>query len=62
MPFWVAAILFCLSVAGIVCATLFLKTKKRIRGIAITVCAVFAVLFAVYIGLTYLLVDAASRH
>ena len=53
MPFWVAAI---------VCAALFLKAKKRTRGIVIAVCAVFAVLFAAYMGLTYLLVDAASRH
>ena len=62
MPFWVAAILFCLSIAGIVCAALLLKARKRARGIIIAVCAVFAVLFAAYMGLTYLLVDAASRR
>ena len=59
MPFWVAAILFCLSIAGIVCAALLLKARKRTRGIVIAVCAV---LFAAYMGLTYLLVDAASRR
>ena len=65
MPFWVAAILFCLSIAGIVCAALLLKARKRTRGIVIAVCAVCAVcavLFAAYMGLTYLLVDAASRR
>lgn len=49
MPFWVAAILFCLSVAGIVCAALFLKAKKthprdrdrRMRRICRAVCRVY---------------------
>lgn len=62
MPFWVAAILFCLFIAGIVCSALLLKARKRARGIVIAVCAVCAVLFAAYMGLTYLLVDAASRR
>lgn len=60
MQLWVAALLFFLSVVGIVLSARKLRQRKVLRVACITLCAVIAAVCAVYIALTAILLYAAS--
>lgn len=55
-----AVLLFVLAVSGAISAR-FLREKKTLRIIFMTLCIVIAAVLAVYIGLTAILLDAASN-
>ena len=61
MEVWLAVLCVGLSVAGIVASCLFLRTKKILKIIAVVVFSIAALAFACYIGLTAILLDAASN-
>lgn len=56
-----AVLLFVLAVSGAIVSARFLREKKTLRIIFMTLCIVIAALLAVYIGLTAILLDAASN-
>ncbi len=60
MQLWVAALLFLLSIAGVVLSARNLRQKRSLRVACITLCAVIAAACAVYIALTAILLYAAS--
>lgn len=62
MELWVAAVLFILSVLGIVLSSRFLKQRKRLRIICMAVCILAAFAFTVYIGLTLIFVYAVQSR
>ncbi len=62
MELWAAILLLILAVAGIVVSAVCLREKKTLRLICILVCAAAALLFAGYIGLTALFLDAARNQ
>lgn len=56
-----AVLLFVLAVSGAIFSARFLREKKTLRIIFMTLCIVIAAVLAVYIGLTAILLDAASN-
>ena len=56
-----AVLLFVLAVSGAIVSARFLHEKKTLRIIFMTLCIVIAAVLAVYIGLTAILLDAASN-
>ncbi len=56
-----AVLLFVLAVSGAIVSARFLREKKTLRIIFMTLCIVIAAVLAVYIGLTAILLDAASN-
>lgn len=56
-----AVLLFVLAVSGAIVSARFLREKKTLRIIFMTLCIVIAAMLAVYIGLTAILLDAASN-
>ena len=60
MQLWVAALLFFLSVAGVVLSARKLRQKRALRIACITLCAVIATACAVYIALAAIMLYAAS--
>lgn len=56
-----AVLLFVLAVSGTIVSARFLREKKTLRIIFMTLCIVIAAVLAVYIGLTAILLDAASN-
>lgn len=56
-----AVLLFVLAVSGAIVSARFLREKKTLRIIFMTLCIVIAAALAVYIGLTAILLDAASN-
>ena len=60
MQLWVAALLFLLSIAGVVLSARNLRQKRSLRVACIALCAVIAAACAVYIALTAILLYAAS--
>lgn len=62
MPFWLAAVLLVLAVAGIVISCIFLKGSKPLRILCIVICALLALACAGYMGLTILFVDAVQNQ
>lgn len=56
-----AVLLFVLAVSGAIVSARFLRKKKTLRIIFMTLCIVIAAALAVYIGLTAILLDAASN-
>lgn len=61
MQLWVAALLFFLSIAGVVLSARKLRQKRAFRVACIALCAVLASACAVYIALTAIMLYAASR-
>ena len=61
MELWVAVLLLALALAGLVLSAAGLRRRWTLRIVCIVLCALAAVLLAGYIGLTALLLDAASR-
>ena len=62
MTFAAAAVLFALCVVGIVLVGRFCKTNRVIRIAGMTVLAILALAFAVYMGLTVIFVDAVANQ
>ncbi len=62
MRLWVAIVLLVLAVAGIVFSARGLRQRKALRAACIAVCTLAALALAVYIGLTFLFVDAVSHQ
>ena len=60
MQLWVAALLFFLSIAGVVLSARKLRHNKPLRVVCSALCAVIAVACAVYIALTAIMLYAAS--
>lgn len=60
MQLWVAALLFLLSIAGVVLSARKLRQKRTLRVVCIALCAVIAAACAVYIVLTVIMLYAAS--
>ena len=60
MQLWVAALLFFLSIAGVVLSARKLRHKRTLRVVCIALCAVIAAACAVYIALTAIMLYAAS--
>ncbi len=56
-----AVIFFVVAVAGIVVSAVCLRGRKCIRAVFIGFFAVVAFALAVYIGLTFIFVDAAAN-
>lgn len=56
-----AVLLFVLAVSGAIVSARFLREKKTLRIIFMSLCIVIAAVLAVYIGLTAILLDAASN-
>ncbi len=56
-----AVLLFVLAVSGAIVSARFLREKKTLRIIFMTLCIVIAAALAVYISLTAILLDAASN-
>lgn len=56
-----AVLLFVLAVSGAIVSARFLREKKTLRIIFMTLCIVIAAMLAIYIGLTAILLDAASN-
>ena len=56
-----AVLLFVLAVSGAIVSARFLREKKTLRIIFMTLCIIIAAVLAVYIGLTAILLDAASN-
>lgn len=56
-----AVLLFVLAVSGAIVSARFLREKKTLRIIFMTLCIVIAAVLAVYISLTAILLDAASN-
>ena len=61
MTLGTAVLLLALAVAGIVLAFRYLRKKPKLRIICLVLLSLIALVLAVYIGLSLLLVDAA-RH
>ena len=60
MQLWVAALLFLLSIAGVVLSARKLRQKRALRIACIALCTVVAAACAVYIALTAIMLYAAS--
>ena len=60
MQLWVAALLFFLSIAGVVLSARKLRQKRTLRVACIALCAVIAAACAVYIVLTAIMLYAAT--
>ena len=60
MQLWVAALLFFLSIAGVVLSARKLRQKRTLHIACIVLCAMVAAACAVYIALTAILLYAAS--
>lgn len=56
-----AAVLLLLSIIGIVLSAVFMKQKKTLCIAVMIICIILTVVFAGYIGLTILLVDAVQN-
>lgn len=56
-----ATILLLLSIIGIVLSAVFMKQKKALCITVMIICIILTVVFAGYIGLTILLVDAVQN-
>ena len=61
MELWAAVLLLALALVGLVLSVTCLRRRRTLRIVCIVLCALAAVLLAGYIGLTALLLDAASR-
>lgn len=57
MQLWVAALLFFLSIAGVVLSARKLRQKRTLRVACIALCAVIAAACAVYIALTVIMLS-----
>ena len=62
MTFGVTAVLFALCVVGIVLLGRFCRTNRAVRIAGMAVLAVLALAFAMYMGLTIILVDAVANQ
>ena len=62
MPLGLAVLLFLAAVAGIVLACKLLRKNRTARILCIVGCALIALACAVYIGLTFIFVDAAMNQ
>lgn len=62
MTLGAAVILFCLFAAGAVLAALFLRARKTLRVVCMVLCILAAAALAVYIGLTFLFLDAIGHQ
>lgn len=62
MPLWLAVLLFLAAVAGIVLACKLLRKSRAARILCIVGCALIAAACAIYIGLTFIFVDAAMNQ
>lgn len=61
MPLWTAVLIFILSVAGVITASICLRQKKAARIILTVICVFIMILSVIYIGLTALFLDAARN-
>ena len=62
MTLGAAVILYCLFAAGAVLAALFLRARKTLRVVCMVLCILAAAALAVYIGLTFLFLDAIGHQ
>lgn len=62
MPLWLAAALLVLAVTCFIIVRRRLPKKSVLRTVCLAVCLVTAVICAVYIGLTALLLDAVQNR
>lgn len=61
MPLWTAVLIFILSVAGVITASICLRQKKAVWIILTVICVFIMILSVIYIGLTALFLDAARN-
>lgn len=57
MPFWGAAVLFILAVAGIIVGARCLRQEKTLRTVCVIVCSLLAAASAAYMLLIIILVN-----
>ncbi len=62
MPLWLAVVLLLAAVAGIVLACKLLRKNRAARILCIVGCALIALACAVYIGLTFVFLDAIQNQ
>ena len=62
MPLWLAVLLLLAAVAGIVLACKLLRKNQAARILCIVGCALIALACAVYIGLTFVFLDAIQNQ
>lgn len=60
MPLWLACVILLLAVSGVVLARRYLGAHRNARMLCITFCTIFALIALLYIGLTFLLVNAVE--
>ena len=60
MPLWCAAALLVLSLSGIILSRRYLR--KPVQSVCVILCVLLAAACAVYIGLTFLFVDAVQNQ
>ena len=60
MPLWLACVILLLAVSGVVLARRYLGAHRNARMLCITFCAILALIAFLYIGLTFLLVNAVE--
>lgn len=62
MPLWLAVLLLLVAVAGIVLACKLLRKNRAARILCIVGCALIALACAMYIGLTFVFLDAIQNQ
>lgn len=62
MEFWLAAVLFVLSLVGLIASALLLRKKRALRVLLLVVFSLTSLILAGYLGATLLLVNAAIHH
>ena len=60
MPLWLAVIWMIAAIAGLIASHKYLQKNKQVRKFCIIACVFLALICAVYIGLTLLLVNAVQ--
>lgn len=60
MPLWLACVILLLAVSGVVLARRYLGAHRNARMLCITFCMILALIAFLYIGLTFLLVNAVE--
>ena len=61
MPLWLAVIWMIAAIAGFIASHKYLQKSKQVRKFCIIACVFLALICAVYIGLTLLLVNAVQE-
>lgn len=60
MPLWLACVILLLAVSGVVLARRHLGAHRNARMLCNTFCTILALIAFLYIGLTFLLVNAVE--